>query len=346
LTQRIIALDAMGGDHAPEQIVLGALEALPALRSRLVLVGDEARIRPLLPATLPQTLSVKHASQTVEMEEKPTDAFRTKKDSSLYIAAEMVKEGQAHALISAGNTGAATTFSLLLWKKLPGVRRPAIVSRMPNRDGGFVLLDCGASPDVEPEDLLQFSAMGRAYAEVVMGRKSPRVHLLNIGEEEGKGNAFSQQAFRLLKEQSWFAGNIEGKDMYNQPCDVVVCDAFVGNVVLKASEGVAELIRSIISEAVPTNPFLRPLYWPVKKVITPLRKEMDYASAGGAPLLGLNGLCIICHGRSSARAIRNALASTDDMLENDLFGAIRSALETSAAGSLELEGSAQEKEAT
>jgi glycerol-3-phosphate acyltransferase PlsX len=322
----VIALDAMGGDHAPDQIVKGALEALSTLRCRVVLVGDESRLRSLLPATLPAGLSLRHAAQTVEMEEKPTEAFRTKKDSSLYIAAEMVRDGEAHALISAGNTGAATTFSLLLWKKLPGVRRPAIVSRMPNRDGGFVFLDCGASPDVDPEDLVEFSAMGRAYAQVVMGRKSPRVHLLNIGEEEGKGNAFSQQAFRLLKEHDWFAGNIEGKDMYNKPCDVVVCDAFVGNVVLKSSEGVAELIRSIISEAVPKNPILRALYWPVKKVSLPLKREMDYASAGGAPLLGLNGLCIICHGRSSARAIKNALEGTQAMLENDLLGTIRSAL--------------------
>ena len=322
----MIALDAMGGDHAPEQIVLGALAALGELRCQLVLVGDEARIRPLLPTPMPSGVSIRHASQTVEMDEKPTEAFRTKKDSSLYIAAQMVKDGEADALISAGNTGAATTFALLLWRKLTGVRRPAIVSRMPNRDGGFALLDCGASPDIDPESIVEFSAMGRAYAEVVMGRKAPRVHLLNIGEEEGKGNAFSQQAFKLLQEHSWFAGNIEGKDMYAKPCDVVVCDAFVGNVVLKTSEGVAELIRTLINQAVPNNPVLRALYWPVKLVTRPLKKEMDYASAGGAPLLGLNGLCIICHGRSSARAVKNALTGTQAMIENDLVGAIRNAL--------------------
>ena len=316
----------MGGDHAPGQIVLGALEALPNLRCRVVLVGDEAKLKRVLPQTLPEGLTIRHAPQTVEMDEKPTEAFRLKKQSSLYIAAEMVKEGEADAMISAGNTGAATAFALLLWKKFDGIRRPAIVSRMPNRDGGFALLDCGASPDIDPEDLLAFSAIGRAYARVVMGRPSPKVHLLNIGEEDTKGNAFSQQAFRLLKEQPWFAGNIEGKEMYSQPCDVVVCDGFVGNVVLKASEGIAELIRGLITEAVPTNPLIRPLYWPVRKVTQPLRREMDYSAAGGAPLLGLNGLCVICHGRSSARAIRNALVGAQTMLENDLLGAIREAL--------------------
>jgi glycerol-3-phosphate acyltransferase PlsX len=316
----------MGGDHAPDEIVKGALEAMPLLRCKLVLVGDESRLKDLLPSELPVGLSVRHATQTVEMEEKPTEAFRSKKQSSLYVAAEMVRDGEADAMISAGNTGAATTFALLLWRKMDGVRKPAIVSRMPGRKGGFVLLDCGASPDIDPESLLEFAHMGRAYARVVMGRNDPQVHLLNIGEEPGKGNAFAQQGYKLLESEPWFAGNIEGKDMYGKPCDVVVCDAFVGNVVLKTSEGVAELIRSLITEAVPKNPLLRALYWPVKRVTAPLKKEMDYAAAGGAPLLGLNGLCIICHGRSSARAIKNALVGTQSMLEDDLLGAIKSSL--------------------
>lgn len=315
----------MGGDLAPEQIVLGALEAMPSLRCKLILVGNEPVLRRLLPPTLPEGLTIRHAPQTVEMDEKPTEAFRLKRESSLYVAADMVRNGEASAMISAGNTGAATAFALLLWKKLEGIRRPAIVSRLPNRDGGFVFLDCGASPDIDPEDLMAFSAIGRAYARVVMNRKDPKVHLLNIGEEDTKGNAFSQQAFRLLKEQPWFAGNIEGKDMYSKPCDVVVCEAFVGNAVLKASEGVAELIRALITEAIPKNPLVRLLYWPVRKVTQPLKREMDYSSAGGAPLLGLNGLCVICHGRSSARAIRNALLGAQTMLENDLLGAIREA---------------------
>ena len=317
-----IALDVMGGDHAPQEIVAGALLAAPELKMPLFLVGDVARIAPLLPANLPRNISIKPASQQVEMDEKPTEAFRKKKDSSLMVAIKMVKDGQAQAVVSAGNTGAASAFALLVWRQLPGIHRPAIISTLPNAHGGFALLDAGASPDADPENLVEFAKMGRAYAERVMGRKNPRVHLLNIGEEEGKGNAFAKQTYNLLKPYAWFAGNIEGKDMYAKPCDVVVCDAFVGNIVLKTSEGVAELIVKSIKDEVPENPVLRSLYWPVAKVTGPLRKRMDYAETGGSPLLGLNGLCMICHGRSNARAIKNALLLTQRSIESDLVGTI------------------------
>jgi glycerol-3-phosphate acyltransferase PlsX len=328
-----IALDAMGGDHAPEQIVLGALAVAPELKCRILLVGDEEKLQKLLPTSLPNGMEVVHATQCVEMDEKPVEAYRAKKDSSLMVAAQLVKNGKAAAMVSAGNTGAATAFSLLQWRTLPGIHRPAIASRLPNRDGGFLLLDSGASPDVDPEHLAEFALMGRAYAEIALGRKNPRVHLLNIGEEDGKGNAFTQKAFQTLKAYPWFAGNIESKDMYSKPCDVVLCDAFVGNVVLKASEGVAELIRTVISEAVPKNPVMRSLYWPVRKVTAPLRKEMDYAASGGAPLLGLNGVCIICHGRSNQRAIKNALVATEKLIEQDLVGMIRTAIDANIAES-------------
>ena len=187
-----IALDAMGGDHAPEQIVEGAIQVAPQLKGRLVIVGDEARVRPLLTGPMPANVTLRHASQTVDMAEKPTEAYRTKRDSSLYIATQMVKTGEAEAMVSAGNTGAATAFSHLSWRTLPGVHRPAIISRMPNRHNGFVLLDCGASPDVSPEHLVEFAHMGLIYARSVMKRPDAKVHLLNIGEEAGKGNAFAQ----------------------------------------------------------------------------------------------------------------------------------------------------------
>jgi glycerol-3-phosphate acyltransferase PlsX len=263
------------------------------------------------------------APEWVEMGEKPTEAYRKKKRSSLMVAAQMVKDGQAQAMVSAGNTGAASTFALLTWRQIPGFHRPAIASPMPNKYGGFLLLDAGASPDVDPEHMVEFAVMGRAYASRVMGRPNPKVHLLNIGEEEGKGNAFAKQCYSLLAKYPWFAGNIEGKDMYLNPCDVVVCDAFVGNVVLKTSEGVAELIREILLEGIPSNPLMRSMYWPVKRVLGPLKKKMDYSSFGGAPLLGLNGLCVICHGRSSARAIKSALLITQTAIENGLVQAIR-----------------------
>ena len=318
----------MGGDHAPREVVKGALEAAPNLRGKLFLVGQPAEIERHLTGPLPKNCEIVPATQAVGMEEKPTDAYRKKKDSSLMVATRLVKDGQAEAMVSAGNTGAASAFSLLSWRQLPGIHRPAIASRLPNRNGGFVLLDAGASPDADPENLVEFALMGRAYAERIMGRSNPRVHLLNIGEEEGKGNAFAKQAYKLLRPYSWFAGNIEGKDMYNSPCDVIVCDAFVGNIVLKTSEGVGELVMHRVREEIPTNPLVRSLFWPVKHVMRNLVKQMDYSELGGAPLLGLNGICIICHGRSDAKAIRNALLGTQQTIENGLVEAIQTSLKT------------------
>jgi phosphate acyltransferase len=314
-----IALDAMGGDHAPHEIVRGAAEAAAVIRRPIILVGDPAQISKLLPTPCPTNIEIHPASEVIEMSDKPLDAIRKKKDSSLVVAARLVKDGVAGAMVSAGNTGAATATSLLTWRQIEGVHRPAIATTMPNRYGGFVLLDAGASPDVDPEHLVEFALMGRAYAERVMGRKDPRVHLLNIGEEPGKGNAFAKQAYSLLERFEWFAGNIEGKDLYLNPCDVVVCDAFVGNIVLKTSEGVAELIVSMIKEQVPKGKLQRLMFLPLRKVMANLKKKMDYAEVGGSPLLGLNGLCIICHGRSNARAIRNALVQADIALENRLI---------------------------
>lgn len=321
-----IALDVMGGDHAPEAIVAGALEAAPHLRGPLYLVGDLERIKPLLPSQLPSVITLVHASQTVEMGEKPLEAYRKKKDSSLMVACRLVKEGKAQAMVSAGNTGAATATCQLQWRQMSGIHRPAIASPLPNRHGGFVLLDAGASPDVDPIHLVEFAVMGRAYAQKIMGRPNPKVHLLNIGEEPGKGNGFARQVYELLSQHEWFCGNIEGKTMYAQPCDVVICDAFVGNIVLKTSEGLAELIVDTIKSQVPTNPILKSLYWPVRKVTAPLRKSMDYAEIGGSPLLGLNGLCMISHGRSNARAIKNALLLTQRAMDNELVDTIRKAV--------------------
>lgn len=317
-----LALDAMGGDHAPREIVHGAIEAAPLIHHDILLVGDPAQIDSLFPKPCPANIRIHAASEVIGMEEKPLDAIRKKKDSSLVVAANLVKEGHAAAMISAGNTGAATAASLLSWRQVTGVHRPAIASPFPNKHGGFILLDAGASPDVDPEHLVEFALMGRAYVSQVMGRKNPKVHLLNIGEEEGKGNAFAKQAYQLLAKHEWFSGNIEGKDMFFKPCDVIVCDAFVGNIVLKTSEGVAELIVSTIREGVPKNVLAKLIYAPLKKVMAPLRKQMDYAEYGGSPLLGLNGLTIICHGRSSAKAIKNALLLAQTAVDNQLVGTI------------------------
>jgi glycerol-3-phosphate acyltransferase PlsX len=312
----------MGGDHAPREIVLGALEAAPHIHHQITLVGDPGEISRFLPKPCPSNVLIHAASEIIGMDEKPLDAIRKKKDSSLVVAANLVKEGQASAMISAGNTGAASAASLLSWRQIAGIHRPAIASPFPNKHGGFILLDAGASPDVDPEHLVEFALMGRSYVSQVMGRKNPKVHLLNIGEEEGKGNAFAKQAYQLLARHSWFSGNIEGKDLFFKPCDVIVCDAFVGNIVLKTSEGVAEFIVSTIRDQVPTNKLAQIIYAPLRKIMAPLRKQLDYAEYGGSPLLGLNGLCVICHGRSSAKAIKNALLLAQTAVDNDLVATI------------------------
>jgi len=316
----------MGGDHAPDSIVAGAVEAAPLLHGQVLLVGDPERISALLPKPCPPNLQVHPASQVVEMHEKPTEALKSKKDSSLVVATELVKQGTACCMVSAGNTGAAVSAALLRWRPMKGFYRPAIASEMPSYQGNFLLLDAGASPDVDAKHLVEFALMGRAYSNLIMGRENPTVHLLNIGEEPGKGNAFSKEAFNLLSRHEWFAGNIEGKDMFTAQVDVVVCDAFVGNIVLKTSEGVAEVMMKMIREQVPKGFLAQLPYMPLRKLFAPLRKKMDYAEVGGSPLLGLNGLCIICHGRSNARAIKNALLLAQKALDNQLVQRIEASI--------------------
>lgn len=321
-----IVLDAMGGDHAPQEIIRGGLDACAHIRGDLILVGDEAVIKANLPSQVPGNVKIVHASQVVEMDEKPLDAYRKKKDSSMMVGIKLIKEGRAEAFVSAGSTGSASATALLTWRQVTGIHRPAIGTQLPNHHGGFVLLDAGASPDVDPEHLVEFAILGRAYAQSVMDRKNPRVHLVNIGEEPGKGNAFAKQAYQLLSRFEWFAGNIEGKDMFNSRCDVVVCEAFVGNVILKTAEGVAEMFARHVKAGVPDN-FMKALYWPVKKVMAPIRKQMDYDEVGGSPLLGLNGICVIAHGRSNAKAIRNAILNADKAVGAHLVDNIRGAVE-------------------
>lgn len=325
---KTIVLDAMGGDFAPQAVVEGLLLALPRLVSHVILVGNEEQIVPHFHGKpIPANVEIVATTQVVEMDDKPLDAIRKKKDSSLVVGVGLIKQGRAHAFVSAGSTGACTACSQLSWRQIPGIRRPAIATNMPSHCGGFLLLDAGASPDVMPADLLEFSVMGRAYAEKVMDRPNPKVHLLNIGEEPGKGNAFAKEAFDLLKGHDWFAGNLEPKDAFKQPVDVLVCEAFAGNLVLKTAEGVAEYMASLIREQVPTNPLAKLFFLPLKKVMAPVKKQMDYAEVGGSPLLGLNGVCVICHGRSNPKAIMNALFQAETALEHDLQAGIKEGLE-------------------
>lgn len=320
-----IAVDAMGGDNAPAEIVAGAIQAAPHVKGGIVLVGDPSQIEACVSGAVPSNVDIHPASEVIGMQEKPMEAIRRKKDSSLAVGVQLVKEGRAAAFVSAGNTGAVTAASMLSWRQIAGVHRPAIASVFPNHHGQFLLLDAGASPDVDPVHMLEFAVMGRAYAQKVMGRRDPKVHLLNIGEEPGKGNAFAKRAHELMCGHEWFAGNIEGKDMFRVDCDVVVCDAFVGNIVLKTAEGVGEFIMEEIKQAVPKG-IGRLAFLPLKKALAPLRKKVDYTEYGGSPLLGLNGLCIICHGRSNAKAIRNAVLIAATAVENELVPTIREAI--------------------
>jgi glycerol-3-phosphate acyltransferase PlsX len=308
--------------------VLGAVQAAGHFTDKIILVGDTLKIQEYLPSPCPQNIEIHPTSEVVEMGEKPLEALRRKKDSSMVVGPELVKKGLADAFVSAGNTGAATAACLLSWRQMHGFHRPAIGSPIPRDKGKFLLLDAGASPDVDPEHLVEFAIMGRAYAATMMGKPNPKVHLLNIGEEEGKGNAFVKQAFNLLSNYSWFEGNIEGKEMFRGETDVVVCDAFVGNVVLKTCEGVAELILNMIREQVPDNRWKRLAYLPLRKVLGPLRKSMDYAEIGGSPLLGLNGLCMICHGRSDARAMTNAILQAQRAVQAGLVEQLCEAVRT------------------
>lgn len=325
-----IALDAMGGDNAPFATVHGALEAARTANISVLLVGDPKVLEPMLPADA-KRLRVVPALETVGMDEKPLEALRRKPNSSLAVAAQLVKAGEASAMVSAGNTGATAAAALLSWRQLPGVHRPAIASFFPSQEGGFMLLDAGASPDVDADSFVEFALLGRAYAQRMLGRANPRVHLLNIGEEPGKGNVLAKQAHELLAKHGWFAGNIEGKDMFRSHCDVVVCDAFVGNIVLKTSEGIAEYMASWMRELITKSFWARLGFLPVRRALQPMKRQMDYAEHGGSPLLGLNGVCFICHGRSDARAIRNALLQADKAMRSGMLEAMREAFVLEAA---------------
>ncbi|NPV52142.1 MAG: phosphate acyltransferase PlsX [Firmicutes bacterium] len=329
-----IALDAMGGDYAPAETVNGAIEAVEALGVEAALVGDKDRIERELERArgegrrVPPGLSVVHAPQVVPMDEhRPADALRKYRDSSVLLATELVARGEADAVVSAGNTGAAMAAGLLRLKRIEGVERPAIGTVYPTVTGSTFLIDAGANVDCRPHHILCFAVMGSAYAEKVLGVEEPRVALLSIGEEEGKGDELVFAAHRLLKESNVnFIGNIEGKDIPLGSADVVVADGFVGNVVLKLSEGLGQAIFSMLKAGVEANLAAKIGALLMRPVLFNLKKKMDYAEYGGAPLLGVNGVAIIAHGRSNAKAIRNSIRAARDAVANDIVGAIRSSL--------------------
>ncbi len=307
-----IALDAMGGDFAPREIVVGAVEAARELKSvdKLILVGDETAIRKELArfGNVPGSIEIVHASEVVGMDEKPALAVRRKRDSSIGRAVDLVKAGDAEAIVSAGNTGAAVAASTLKLRVLDGVERPAIATVMPTPERPFVLLDAGATIDCTAHMLFQFAVMGSVYSQVVLGRESPVVGLLSIGGEDIKGNDVTRDAFAKLQASPLnFRGNVEGHDLFLGETDVVACDGFVGNVVLKSSESVAHAIGKWMKREFTSNPvrILGSMF--LRGALRAMKRRLDPELYGGAPLLGVNGVCIITHGASSHRAIYHAV---------------------------------------
>jgi glycerol-3-phosphate acyltransferase PlsX len=318
-----IAVDAMGGDHAPEAIVAGALVAARRLQIGLLLVGDRPSIEREIsrhPGASAIDLQILHAPERIEMAEPAAAALRRKPQSSIRVAAEAVRDRRASALFTAGHTGAAVMAAHAAFGRLPGVDRPALATIIPTRRSPAVLLDSGATVECRPQHLVQFAIMGSAYARIALGCETPRVGLLSIGEEESKGNELTREAHQLLKSAPIaFVGNVEGRDVYSGEADVIVCDGFTGNVTLKISEGLVETVERLLLDELSSTVGTRVGYLLSRQAFRRFRKRVDYSEYGGAPLIGLDGLCVIGHGRSSVKAVRNGVGVAVQALREGLL---------------------------
>jgi len=302
-----IAIDAMGGDFGPEPIVKGCIKALKKKSFRPILVGKKSEILPLLPKRYRDKISIVEADDVISMSDAATDAVK-RKESTIYKAMELVKSGEADGVVSAGHSGATMTLATLRLGRLKGVSRPALVTLMPTKMGRrSVVLDVGANVDSKPEHLAEFAIMGGCYAEDVLKIKNPSIGLLANGEESSKGNEVTKAAFKLLEGYPGFKGNVEGGDIFNGSCDVITCDGFIGNLVLKTSEGVASTISQLIKDYIRKSPVAITGALLMRKVFKLLKKEIDYAEIGGAPLIGIKGCAIVSHGKSNTKAIENAI---------------------------------------
>lgn len=333
-----IALDAMGGDYAPAVTIEGAIETINDVEGiDIILVGDESLIKRELDSKKypPNRITIKHASQVVSMDESPSLAIRKKKDSSINRAIELVKNGEADAFVSAGHSGVVMATALLQLGTTRGVDRPAIAAIMPSLKTPFVLIDAGVNLHCKPENLLQFALMGCAYCKTIFGKEEPRISLLSIGEEDTKGNELTKEAFKLLKKiEVNFTGNIDGKDIFTGISDVIVCDGFTGNIVLKTSEGLADAIVKILKREIAEQSVGRIGYLLMKKALIGFKKKTDYDEYGGAPLLGINSTCIISHGRSTAKAIKNALKVAADFSAKKVYEIVASDIERYSVDSI------------
>ena len=326
-----IVVDAMGGDHAPAAVVEGAVLAAREYNTKIILIGLTERIQAELDKhdpdhTLP--IEIVHAEQVVEMHDIPGKALRSKKKSSMKVGLDLVKQGVGAAFLSAGNTGAVLAYSTVILRPVKGVDRPAIAIQLPTSKGISILLDAGANVDCKTNQLFQFGIMGHVFAEYILEKENPSVGLLSIGEEDGKGNEIVKETFQMLKNSHInFIGNLEGKEVYQGNADVIVCDGFTGNVALKISESLAEMIGSNLKLMFQSNWLSKLGYLLLKPKLVEFKKKVDHSETGGAPLLGVNGVVIIAHGRSSPKAIKNAINRAQELSEKNIIEHIKQDIE-------------------
>lgn len=316
-----IAVDAMGGDFAPQNVVEGAFLVAKKHGVKVVLVGDEDQVSKELSKypTSKLPIYIHHAPHVVAMHDSPSTVIRRMKDTSIKIAIDLEKEGQVSGVVSAGNSGAAMALAMVILRKLEGVERPAIATIHPTTKGSTVLIDSGGNVDCKPIHLVQFAMMGDAYAKYILGKETPRIGVLSNGEEEGKGNELTREVHDILSETDLnYVGYVEGRDLNNGEVDVMVCDGFVGNVALKVSEGLWETIHAILKQEAEDNIRAKVAYFLMGRAIRRLEKRLDYAEVGGAPLLGINGNCVICHGSSNGKAMMNAILLASNLAKNRL----------------------------
>jgi glycerol-3-phosphate acyltransferase PlsX len=318
-----IALDAMGGDFGPPNLVAGAALALreyPHI-SKLFLVGDTAQIEAELRklGCNDSRIEIVHSTQVVDMSDRAWSAVRRKKDSSVSRAVDLVKHGQANAIVSAGHTGAAVAASMVKLRTLPGIYRPGIAAVLPTETNVFVLMDAGANIDARPEHLLQYAFMGSVYSSHVLGYKNPTVGLISLGEEDVKGNEMTKEVFKMLKKSSLnFVGNIEGRHLFEDPVEVVVCDGFVGNVILKTCESISVAIFQWLKHELSRTPMRKVGAFLARESFRTIKDKTNYEEYGGSPLLGVNGICIIAHGSSTPLAVKNALRVAAESIEHQV----------------------------
>lgn len=318
-----VAVDAMGGDHAPEAIVEGALLAAKKLDvDEVILVGNQILIEremakhPLLKGV---PVAIVHAPQAVQMHESPARVLRAKADSSISVAMDLMKDGKCDAVVTAGNSGAAMAISMWKLKKLDGVERPALASIHPTLNGASVLIDAGGNVDCKPIHLVQFAIMGEIYARFILGKDRPQVGLLSNGREESKGNDLTKRVHAILKESELnYIGYVEGRDISSGTADVIVCDGFVGNVALKSSEGIADSFIAMLRAATRKSLWARIGYFFMRQAQDSIKRRIDYSEYGGVPLLGINGTCFICHGHSSPKAIKSAVRAACEYVRRDI----------------------------